>query len=56
MKLLAAYSLFVFVGEVAAYFIGLTVEHWSRAASVPVFLTCFFVVLWLAWRAALRVA
>lgn len=56
MKLLAVYTVFVAIGEVMAYGVGRVVEMWSRSASLPVFLACFFAVLWLAWRAALRVA
>ena len=46
---------FVAIGETFAYFIGRTVEFWSKAASVPVFLACFFFVFWAAWRLAVRV-
>jgi hypothetical protein len=56
MKLLAVYTLFVAIGELMAYGIGRVVESWSSAASLPVFLACFFSVLWLAWRGALTVA
>lgn len=55
MKLIAVYILFVLIGEAIAYFIGRTVEHWSPAASMPVFLACFFFVFWAAWRFAVRV-
>jgi hypothetical protein len=55
MKLLAFYVVFVLVGEAIAYLIGRTVEHWSAAASLPVFLACFFFVFWAAWRLAVRV-
>jgi hypothetical protein len=46
---------FVLIGESLAYFIGRTVEIWSKAASLPVFLACFFLVFWAAWRLAVRV-
>lgn len=55
MKLIAAYVVFVLIGEAIAYGIGRTVEHWSPATSLPVFLACFFVVFWAAWRLAVRV-
>lgn len=56
MNLLVVYTVFVAIGEVAAYGIGRVVEAlWSQTASLPVFLACFFFVLWLAWRAAVRV-
>lgn len=55
MKLLAVYTLFVVIGEGIAYAIGRLVEQWSAAASLPVFLACFFLVFWVAWRGATRV-
>jgi hypothetical protein len=55
MKLIAFYVLFVVIGEFGAYLVGRTVEHWSAAASLPVFLACFFIVFGVAWRLAVRV-
>jgi hypothetical protein len=55
MKLIAAYVVFVLIGELMAYGIGRIVEHWSETASLPVFLACFFVVFWGAWKLAIRV-
>jgi hypothetical protein len=55
MRLIAFYVLFVLIGEFGAYLVGRTVEHWSQTASLPVFLSCFFVVFWVAWRLAVRV-
>ena len=55
MKLIAFYMIFVLIGEAVAYFVGRTVEHWSATASLPVFLACFFIVFWAAWRLAIRV-
>jgi hypothetical protein len=46
---------FVAIGEAIAYAVGRTVETWSPGASLPIFLTCFFFVLWGAWRLAVRV-
>jgi hypothetical protein len=40
MKLIVFYVVFVLIGESLAYFIGRTVEIWSKAASLPVFLAC----------------
>lgn len=54
MKLIVFYVVFVLIGESLAYFIGRTVEIWSKAASLPV-LACFFLVFWAAWRLAVRV-
>lgn len=56
MKLLAVYSLFVAIGVVVAYAIGRAVEAWSAPLSLPVFLGAFFLVFWVAWRGAIRVA
>ena len=56
MRLIAVYILFVLIGEFIAYILGRTVELWSEAASLPVFLGCFFVVFWAAWKLAVRVA
>ena len=55
MKLIAAYVIFVLIGDAIAYFIGRSIEHWSTTASLPVFLACFFLVFWGAWRIAIRV-
>ena len=55
MKLIMFYVVFVLIGESLAYFVGRTVEIWSKAASLPVFLACFFLVFWAAWRLAVRV-
>jgi hypothetical protein len=54
MKLIAYYIVFVLIGDAIAYFIGRSVEHWSAPASLPVFLACFFIVFWGAWRLAIR--
>lgn len=54
MKLIAVYVALVIVGEGIAYLIGRGVEHWSETASLPIFLACFFVVFWAAWRLAVR--
>ena len=56
MKLLVVYIVFVAVGEAVAYVVGRTVEVWSPATSLPVFLSLFFFMLWAAWRLAVRVA
>ena len=54
MQLMAFYIGFVIIGDLGAYAIGRTVEQWSPATSLPVFLTCFFAVFWLSWRLAVR--
>ena len=55
MSIMAVYVAFVVIGELIAYVIGRTVELWSEAASMPVFLACFFAVFWIAWQLAVRV-
>ena len=55
MKLIACYVAFVLVGDGIAFGIGKSVEQWSQTASLPVFLGCFFLVFWGAWRLAIRV-
>jgi integral membrane sensor domain MASE1 len=55
MKLIAFYVVFVLIGELIAYFVGRGAEQWWPAASLPVFLSCFFLVFWAAWRLAVRV-
>jgi len=55
MQIMAFYIVFVLIGDVGAYAIGRAVEHWSPATSLPVFLGCFFLVFWAAWRMAVRV-
>jgi len=55
MKLIATYVVFVLIGEGIAYTVGRSVEQMSPSASLPVFLACFFIVFWGAWRLAIRV-
>jgi len=54
MRLLVFYIVFVAIGEAIAYAAGRTVEFWSPATSLPVFLSAFFFVLWAAWRLAVK--
>jgi hypothetical protein len=56
MKLLVFYVVFVTIGEAIAYVVGRAIEFWSPATSLPVFLSLFFVMLWAAWRVAVKVA
>lgn len=55
MKLIVFFVAFVLIGELGAYLVGRTVEAWSVTASLPVFLACFFIVFWGAWRLAVKV-
>jgi hypothetical protein len=54
LEIMAFYIVFVVIGDAGAYLVGRTVELWSPAASLPVFLACFFVVFWIAWQLAMR--
>ena len=54
MKLLVVYALLATMGEAAAIGIGELVELSYPSASLLTFLALFFVMLWVAWRAALR--
>jgi len=50
VTLLFVYLGLVVLGDLAAYFVGLVVERqWGSAASLWVFLTLYFLFLWLAW-------
>ncbi len=56
MWLLIIYVGLVLVGDVADYLIGLAVERmWGSQASLVVFLALYFVLLWLAWVAAVKI-
>jgi hypothetical protein len=54
MVLLLVYVLLVVVGNVLAYFLGLAVERAFPAASLPTFLTMYFLILWVSWAIAVR--
>jgi hypothetical protein len=55
MLLLVVYLLLVIAGNVLAYFLGLAVERTLPSASLPAFLTMYFLVLWVSWIIAVRV-
>ena len=56
MWLLIVYVALVLVGDVADYLIGLVVERmWGPQASLVVFLLLYFVFLWVAWVAAVKI-
>jgi hypothetical protein len=55
MWLLIIYIGLVLVGDIADYLISLFVERmWGQQMSLIVFLALYFVVLWAAWVAAVR--
>ena len=50
MTLLFVYLGLTVLGDLAAYFVGLAVERqWGPVASLWVFLTLYFLFLWVAW-------
>jgi hypothetical protein len=49
MVLLVCYVVLMILGDIAAYLIGLTVEHFWPTASLPVFLFLYFLFLWVSW-------
>jgi hypothetical protein len=53
--LIVFYCIFMVVGDLAAYFIGLGVERAWPAASLPVFLFLYFLFLWVSWILAVKV-
>ena len=56
MWLLIVYIGLVLVGDVVDYLIGLAVERmWGAQASLVVFLVLYFVFLWVAWVAAVKI-
>ena len=56
MWLLIVYVGLVLVGDLADYLIGLFVERmWVQQASLVVFLVLYFVFLWVAWVAAVKI-
>jgi hypothetical protein len=56
MWLLIVYIGLVLVGDAVDYMIGLAVERmWGAQASLVVFLLLYFVCLWVAWVAAVKI-
>jgi hypothetical protein len=55
MWLITIYIGLAVLGNAIIYFIGLGVERAWPAASLPVYLLMFFVVLWLSWIVAVKV-
>jgi hypothetical protein len=54
MWLLLAYIGLTVIGNAIIYFLGLIVEQVWPVASLPVFLVMFFVMMWVAWLAAVK--
>jgi hypothetical protein len=49
MVLLVCYVVLMILGDIAAYLIGLSVEHFWPSASLAVFLFLYFLFLWVSW-------
>ena len=55
MQLVIYFIAITLAANVATYFIGLLVEHWlGSAASLIVFLSLYFLSIWMAWVLAVR--
>jgi hypothetical protein len=55
VQLIVYYVIFMIAGDLAAYFIGLVTEReFGGEASLIVFLTLYFLFLWLSWVLAVR--
>jgi hypothetical protein len=56
VQLIIYYVVFMIIGDLASYFIGLVTEwEFGQQASLIVFLTLYFLFLWIAWLLAVRV-
>ena len=55
MNLIVYYVVFMIIGDLAAYFVGLITERtFGSQASFIVFLTLYFLFLWVSWVFAVR--
>jgi hypothetical protein len=55
MWLIIIYLIFMVIGDIADYFIGILVEQIWPAASLPVFLGLYFLFLYVSWVIAVRI-
>lgn len=57
MWVLAIYVVLMLIGDLIDVGIGGFVSNrWGDPISLPVFLICYFVTLWIAWVIAVRIA
>lgn len=54
MKLIAYYLVIQLIGDAIAVALGLGIETFAPAVSMPIFLALYFAVLWGAWVIAVR--
>jgi hypothetical protein len=56
VQLIIYYVIFMVLGDLASYFIGLVTEwEFGQQVSLIVFLALYFLFLWIAWVLAVRV-
>jgi hypothetical protein len=56
VQLIAYYLVFMVIGDLAAYFIGLFIEReWGSEVSLIAFLALYFLFLWVSWILAVRI-
>lgn len=55
MAVILVFAAFVLVGDIVAVGVASIVEHFSKYASLLVFLGLFVIVFWIAWVCAVRV-
>jgi fucose permease len=56
MSLLVVYILTVIVGQSVSITVGLLVDrYYSSYVGLMVFIACYFIVFWLAWRFSVRI-
>ena len=54
VTLIIYYVIFMILGDLADYFIGLVVERVWPQASLSIFLALYFLFLWVAWIGAVK--
>jgi hypothetical protein len=54
VRLIAYYLVFMVLGDIADYLIGLVVEREWPQASLVIFLALYFFFLWLSWILAVK--
>jgi len=56
VQLIVYYVVFMILGDLASYFIGLATEwEFGQQISLVVFLVLYFLFLWVAWLLAVRI-
>lgn len=57
MWVLGIYLVLMIVGDLIDFAIGAFVSKiWSDTISLPIFLACYFLTLWIAWVIAVKIA